>query len=387
MRILVYTGKGGVGKTSIAAATSLQLAKSGKRTLIMSTDQAHSLSDSFGTRLTGSPLEIEKNLYAMEVDPVEESRRAWGNFSDYLRQIISSKANNSIETDEALLFPGLDEAFALLCILDAYEQNEYDAVIVDCAPTGQTLALLSYSEKLNMLSQSLLPMVRTVNSALGSLISKKTSVPKPKDAVFEEFSKLVERLSMLQEILRNRSISSVRIVTTPERIVLEEARRSYTWLQLYDFGVDAVYMNKLYPEQALHGRFKGWKEIQEASLKHARESFCSQKFFMLELQKNELLGKKALYTAADLLYGEADPSEVFCSEKSFDIEEKNGTRVFTVSLPFADADDIFLLKEKSDLVLSFRNETRRFCLPETLSRRNISGYAYQNGRLCIDFDY
>ncbi len=387
MRILVYTGKGGVGKTSMAAATSLHLAQSGKRVLIMSTDQAHSLSDSFGVKLGHKPLKIRENLEAAEIDPVEESRKAWGNLSDYLRQIISSKANDSIETDEALLFPGLEEAFSLLRILDAYEQNEHDAVIVDCAPTGQTLTLLSYSEKLGMLAGSLLPAVRTINSALGTLISKKTTVPKPKDAVFEEFSKLVKRLSGLQDILQDRTVSSVRIVTTPERIVLEEARRSYTWLQLYDFGVDAVYINKIYPKQALEGSFRARKEIQDDGIRLAQESFSGRTIFRLEMQKDELLGQERLCAAAEAMYGTSDPSQIFCTERSFNIEEANGTRIFVIDLPFADQRDISVLKEKSDIVLSFRNETRRFRLPDKLERRNISDYSFEAGRLRIAFDY
>ncbi|WP_024468783.1 ArsA family ATPase [Treponema pedis] len=387
MRILIYTGKGGVGKTSIAAATSLHLANSGKRVLIISTDQAHSLSDSFGIQLSYKPVEICKNLDAMEIDPAEEGKKAWGNLSGYLRQIISSKANNSIETEEALLFTGLDEIFSLLCVLDVYEKDEYDVIIMDCAPTGQTLALLSYSEKFNVLTDSILPMVRNINTALGSLISKKTSVPKPKDAVFEEVVKLAGRLNRLQKILRTREITSVRIVTTPEQIVIEEARRSYTWLQLYDFGVDAIYMNKIYPEKALKNRFKSWAFKQEESIKLVRESFSEQKFFQLELQEDELLGMEKLLKAARIMYGESDPFQVFCSEIAFSIEEVCGTRIFVINLPFADEKSIFVLKEKSDIVLSFRNETRRFSLPDNLKRRNMTSYFYKDGRLRISFDY
>ncbi|WP_320950347.1 ArsA family ATPase, partial [Fusobacterium sp.] len=259
MRILIYTGKGGVGKTSIAAATAFFLANSGKKVILMSTDQAHSLGDVLDKKLNGKISQVFQNLDVVEIDTIEESQKVWRNLQDYLKQIISAKANDGIEIDEALLFPGLEEIFSLLKILDIYEANEYDVMVVDCAPTGQSLSMLTYSEKLNMLADTILPMVQSINSIFGSFISKKTSVPKPRDIVFEEFKSLVKRLTKLYEIFHKRDSTSIRIVTTPEQIVLEEARRNYTWLQLYNFNVDAVYMNKLYPKEAMEGYFEGWE--------------------------------------------------------------------------------------------------------------------------------
>ena len=198
MRILIYTGKGGVGKTSIAAATAVNIALSGKKVLVMSTDQAHSLADSLDMELGFEPTTVFEGLQALEIDPAAESTKAWGNLRDYLKQIISGKANGGIAADEVLLFPGLDELFSLLKILDACESGEYDVIIVDCAPTGETLSLLRYPERLAVLADKLLPSVRSMNSALGGLISRKTQVPKPRDQVFEEFDKLVKRLTQLQ---------------------------------------------------------------------------------------------------------------------------------------------------------------------------------------------
>ena len=378
MRILIYTGKGGVGKTTIAAATAFFLANSGKKVILMSTDQAHSLGDVLDKKLNGKISQVFQNLDVVEIDTIEESQKVWRNLQDYLKQIISAKANDGIEIDEALLFPGLEEIFSLLKILDIYEANEYDVMVVDCAPTGQ---------KLNMLADTILPMVQSINSIFGSFISKKTSVPKPRDIVFEEFKSLVKRLTKLYEIFHKRDSTSIRIVTTPEQIVLEEARRNYTWLQLYNFNVDAVYMNKLYPKEAMEGYFEGWENIQKDNIHLAEESFSEQKLFKLELQSGEIHGREALEKIAKILYKNINPVEIFCQTESFKIEEVNGTRILTIHLPFAKEENISVIKEKYDIIISLLNETRRFHLPDKLKTRKISEYSYKNGELKINMDY
>ena len=387
MRILIYTGKGGVGKTSIAAATALFLANLGKKVILISTDQAHSLGDVLDKKLNGKISQVFQNLDVVEIDTIEESQKVWRNLQDYLKQIISAKANNGIEIDEALLFPGLEEIFSLLKILDIYEANRYDVMVVDCAPTGQSLSMLTYSEKLNILADTILPMVQRINSILGSFISKKTSVPKPRDIVFEEFKNLVKRLTKLYDIFHKRDSTSIRIVTTPEQIVLEEARRNYTWLQLYNFNVDAVYMNKLYPKEAMEGYFEDWKNIQKDNIHLAEESFFEQKLFKLELQSEEIHGKDSLEKIAEILYKNINPAEIFCQTESFQIEEVNGTRILIINLPFAKEENISVIKEKYDIIISLLNETRRFHLPDKLKTRKISEYSYKNGELKISMDY
>ena len=387
MRILFYTGKGGVGKTSIAAVTALFLANLRQKVILMSTDQAHSLGDVLDRKLNGEISQIFKNLDVVEIDTIEESKRVWKNLQDYLKQIISEKSNNGIEIEEALLFPGLEEVFSLLKILDIYEDDKYDVMIVDCAPTGQSLSMLTYSEKLNMLADTILPMVQSINSIFGSAISKKTSVPKPRDVVFEEFKNLAKRLSFLYDIFHNKDSTSIRIVTTSERIVLEEARRNYTWLQLYDFNVDAVYMNRLYPKEVMEGYFEGWENIQNDNIRLAKESFSLQKLFKLELQSEEIHGIDALEKIGELLYKDVNPAETFCQTEAFKMEDINGTRILIINLPFANAENISVTKEKNDIIISLLNETRRFHLPDKLRTRNISDYTFENGELRINMDY
>lgn len=390
MRILMYTGKGGVGKTGIAAATAVRTAALGYRTIIMSTDQAHSLGDVFEKALGADPTKITDNLDALEVDPTVESDRAWGSLKEYLRQIMEEKSGASLAAEEALVFPGLEELSSLLRILDLYEADTYDLIVVDCSPTGETLSLLRYPEQLRVLTDKVLPMVRSVTSALGGLISRATTVPKPRDAVFAELDAVVRRLHSLQKILSNRQTTSLRIVMTPESIVVREAERCLAWLHAFDFGVDAVYVNRIYPDSAVEGYFEGWASLQKESLRRIEESFAGQERFYLPLLDRELRGLPLLTQAASILYDEKrpDPAAIFHTDQSYTTVRnmEDGTWVMTVRLPYMTAADLSVVKEGDDLILGVRNERRRFRLTEQCGRRNLKAWSYENDLLHITFE-
>lgn len=394
MRIILYTGKGGVGKTCIAAATAVRAAALGYRTLVMSTDQAHSLADCFERPLNGEITAVAPCLDALEVDMAKESLKHYGKLKEYLRQIISEKAQGGIAAEEALLFPGLEELSSLLRILELCEEDNYDVLVVDCAPTGETLSLLRYPEQLAVLTDKVLPMLRSITSAFGNLISRATTVPKPRDAVFTELDVLVKRLCVLRTILCDRKKTSLRIVMTPERIVIDEAARSYMWLCAFDFGVDAVFVNRIWPDEALTGSFAPWREVQEERLLDIDGKFPCQKKFCLHLQSEEIRGLTMLERIAGALYGEdpaagEDPTAIFCEEEAYTMERdlSDGTWYLLIRLPGADSSEIGVRKEEGDLILTVRNETRRMHLPDKVANRTLAGWETDGNVLRIGFTY
>ena len=316
MRVIIYTGKGGAGKTSVAAATACRLAEDGKKVLIMSTDQAHSLGDSFDRKIGGEIVNIAENLDALEIDAVKESEDAWGHMQNYLKRVLTARAEGGIEVEELLVFPGLEELFSLFKILDISEEKKYDALIVDCAPTGETLALLKFPEMFGALLEKMLPLKRKTVKVAGPAVEKVTKIPMPQDEVFAELEKLMDKLERLQELMLNKDVLSIRIVTTPEKIVVKEAKRSFTCLHLYDYNVDAVIVNKVYPDEALEGYFSKWAGLQKEGLAEIAEGFPGIPRFRLMLQKREIRSLQVLREVSGL-YGSADPFDVFHKEKIF----------------------------------------------------------------------
>ena len=273
MRIIIYTGKGGVGKTCMAAASACKIAKSGKKVLIMSTDSAHSLGDVFDRTIGKDETEITENLWAQEIDTVYESEQSWGNLKGYLKQLLSAKSGAGIEVEELLVFPGLEELFSMFRILEVYKKGEYDTIIVDCAPTGETLSLLKYPERFSSFVRKILPLERFGVKTIGPIVEKTMKVPMPAEAVFEDVESLMDKMERLQKLLLDKEIVSLRVVTTPEKIVINEAKRNFTCLYLYHYNVDAVIVNHIYPREAMEGYFSKWVQIQEEALREIGECF------------------------------------------------------------------------------------------------------------------
>lgn len=384
MRIILYTGKGGVGKTSIAASTGIKLSSEGKKVLVMSTDQAHSLADSLEVKLGFEPTRVTENLDAMEIDVVNESEKAWGEMQGYLKELITSRAEGGIEVEELLVFPGLEELFSLFKILDIYESKAYDVLIVDCAPTGETLSLLKFPEMFGMMIEKMLPMKRKVIKVAGPAIQKVTKVPMPKDSLFSEFEVLFEKLEALQTLMLNKDVVSMRIVTTPEKIVIKETKRNFTCLHLYDYNVDAIIVNKVYPEEALKGYFNAWVKLQEEGLNELEESFRDIPIFKLMLQQHELKSVPVLKEISEF-YGDKAPEAVLMKQKIFEVTESEDHHLLEIYLPFVEKSEMDLGQRNGEIEISVKNEKRCLFLPEQLHGKDITSAKLENGVLAITF--
>lgn len=385
MRIILYTGKGGVGKTCVAAATACQLAATGKKVMVISTDQAHSLGDALDYKLGSKPCEVAKGLYAMEVDAITECELSWGTIKDYLHEMMISKNGDSLEAEELLVFPGFEELTALFKIKDIYEEGQYDVLIVDCAPTGETLSLLKFPEMLGSWINQIIPMKRKAMKVAGPAVSKLMKIPMPKDTIFDEIEVLLDKMNGLRELLWDKDIVSIRIVTTPERIVIKEAKRNFSFLHLYNYNVDAIIVNKIYPKESMSGYFYPWMKNQEEALKDISESFAGVPIFYLELLKHELRTIERLTSVASDLYGEHNPEEILFKGTIFSTDREGETEVFRISLPFFELKDMELLQKGDELTLIIKNERRRFILPAKLKNKEVQGAKYEDGVLKLSF--
>lgn len=383
MRVIIYTGKGGVGKTSMAAATACKIAKNGKKVLVMSTDQAHSLGDSFDSKIDKEPTYLTENLYAMEIDTVYESEKSWGNLKDYFKQLLTLKGGSGIEVEELLVFPGLEELFSMFKILEVYESGEYDTIIVDCAPTGETLALLKYPERLSGMIKKVLPVKRAGVKYVEPVVENVMKIPMPKDNVFDDIEYLMDKMQRLQDLMLNKEVVSLRVVTTPEKIVINESKRNFTCLYLYHYNVDAIIVNHIYPEKAMEGYFNKWIKLQEDALQEIKESFSEVPRFYVELQGQELRTLDVLNEIGDSIFEEVDPDKVLFKKEIYSID--NEEKCLKIYLPFADKEELRLEQDKNELVVGVRNESRKFPIPVEFAEKEIAGAKFEDGYLHIKF--
>ena len=308
MRIILYTGKGGVGKTSIAAATALKSARSGLKTLVVSTDAAHSLGDSLDITLSPEPIEIEKNLWAQEIDTIHEVEQGWGKIQQYLTALFTAKTVKDITTEELTVFPGMEDLLSLLRILKYYKEKTFDVIIIDCAPTGETLALLSFPEMMRWWMTKLFPIKKKAVKIVRPVVEPLLGIPLPPDGVMSEIENIHHQLDEMKQILSDREISSIRIVVNPEKMVIKEAQRSFTYLNIYDFNVDAVIVNRVIPEGVTDDYFKVWKEIQKKYQGYDNgQLFTDPDLLMLRCLRTEIVGLEMLGRMGDQVFGDEDP--------------------------------------------------------------------------------
>src|SRR5438477_11485177 len=304
MRVILFTGKGGVGKTTVAAATAVRAAGAGQRTLIMSTDPAHSLADSFDIPLSPHAEEIAPNLWAEQIDAQERLEANWRDIQEVVIAFLNWAGVDAIEAEELSVIPGLDEIFSLTDVKRHVDSGRFDFLVVDCAPTAETLRLLSLPEVMNWYIERIFPVERRVVKTIRPLLSRLTSMPIADDRLFAAVERLHRNLDGVRQLLTNERMSSIRLVVNPEKMVIAEARRTYTYLALFGYRVDGVVVNRIIPAEVNDPYFGKWKHIQAEHLETVRESFQPVPILPVRLFDREMVGLELLAEMGQAVYGD-----------------------------------------------------------------------------------
>jgi arsenite/tail-anchored protein-transporting ATPase len=385
VRILLYSGKGGVGKTSLSAATAVRAAKLGRRTLVVSTDSAHSLADALDQKVGPEPVAIAPRLSAVEIDVNRELESHWGVIHDYLTRFMTFKGVADSVAEEMAILPGMEELFSLLKVKGWADSGRYDVVIIDCAPTGETVRMLGVPEILNFYFTRIFPIQRTVLRTVRPVAQRMTDMPIPSDDVFRAVQSLYRELEGMGPLLQDSRRSSIRIVLNPEKMVINESQRLYTYLNLFGFPVDAVVANRVLPEEARSPYFDRWLAIQKGHLATAREAFEPLPLFSARLFDREMVGLDLLDEFGQHVFGKDDPTVVFYKDKPMEVKKEGRGYALYLRLPFAEKERIQLHAQGDELVVQVDNHRRHLLLPRSLAGRLVTGAAFAEGRLRVAF--
>ena len=392
MRILLFTGKGGVGKTTVAAATGLTLAARGLKTLVMSVDAAHSLADAFDIpgALTdkhgGNPVPVAENLWIQEVDVTEEIGRHWKDVSGYITTLLAVTGVEEVLAEELAIFPGMDELSALLYVNQYAREGAYDVLVLDCAPTGESLRFVSlpptldwYMRKLFRVHKKLLKVARPVAQAM-------MDVPLPPDRYLDNVQSLAAKLEGVDALLKDPQTTTVRLVTNAEKIVLRETQRAFMYFGLYGFTVDTVIVNRVLPPGVVDPFFDRWRKTQAEFLAEAHRYFDPVPVFTLELKEDQVVGEAALADLGRSLYGLTDPAASHRVEAPYRYRKRAGRYLLTLDLPFVSKDEVDLAVASSDLIVRIGNVRHHVPIPRTLSGWVPAGAKVEEGRLTVRFE-
>ena len=386
MRVLLFTGKGGVGKTTTAAATAVAAARTGARVLVVSTDPAHSLGDAFGIELGDQPGRVEGSLWGQQLDATARMEESWADIQDWLREVFAWAGLEAIEAEELSVLPGLDEIFALADIKTHAASGDWDVLVVDCAPTAETIRLLSLPDVLTWYMERVFPVGRKVNRVVAPLLGRLTSLPVAGDEVFGATSRFYDRMDGVKQLLTDPDVTSVRLVVNPERMVIAEARRTATYLSLYGYHVDAVVANRLLPDDVVDPWFDRWRDLQAEHLKTIEQGFAPVPVLRAELADDELVGIEALAAFAERLYGGDDPAaRRHLAEPMYVEEDVDGVNL-VLELAQADRDDLEVGRVGDELLVRVGPYRRAIVLPDSLRRREVTGASLRDGVLRVAFN-
>jgi arsenite-transporting ATPase len=385
MRIVLYTGKGGVGKTCVSAAAALAAGKAGQRTVILSSDRAHSLGDCFGLELGLDPTPVAPNVEALETDPGTEIDRHWSEIQDYMRALMTSQGVDRLLAEEIAMIPGLEEGSTLLRLRDLAESGDYDALIVDCAPTGATLRLLSLPDAFSWFMRRIFPLERATVKVLRPTAGRLLPFPLPEDRFYASLESLYRRVLEVHELLTNPETSGVRLVTIPEQMAVEETKRAYAEFSLYALCVEEVIINRVLPDQVTDPYLDAMKASQRRWTEAIERDFAPLRITQAHLLPEELVGIERLEEFAGALFDGADPMQPLRAEPPVRIEERDGACRMTMALQFASREDVELIQRRDELVIEIGSSRRNLLLPRALAKMRAIRARVKDGALIIDF--
>jgi arsenite-transporting ATPase len=384
-RTILYTGKGGVGKTSVAAATARRCAAAGLRTVVLSTDPAHSLSDVLEQRLGPDPVAAGDLLWGQEVSAQDEMERNWAGVQEWLGELLIARGVDRISAEELTVPPGMDELFSLLAIKRHHESGDYDAVIVDCAPTGETLRLLSFPDVARWWLDKVFPQQGRILDAARPFARAVLDVSLPGAEVFDDVQRLVRNLIAMNEILRDNEHVSIRLVMTPDRMVVDEARRTFTYLNLYGYLTDAVVVNRVFGAEV--GEYFGpWRARQQEQLGAVRDAFAPVPVLQAPYFDEEVVGPAMLDRLGGALFAEPGTAHaVLHASVSERLELRADGATLRLDLPFADKGDLALKRLGAELIVRVDGHKRTMLLPPALDDFEPTGAAFEDGALTVTF--
>jgi arsenite/tail-anchored protein-transporting ATPase len=384
-RTVLYTGKGGVGKTSVAACTARRCAAAGLETLVISTDPAHSLSEALSADLGGQPVKVDDRLWGQEVKAQEEMERHWSGVQEWLGELLQERGVDRISAEELTVPPGMDELFSLLCLQAHNESGRWDAIIVDCAPTGETLRLLSFPDVARWWIDKVFPLERQILAAARPIARSLLDISLPSQAVFSDIERLSQNLIAMNEILRDRERCTIRLVMNPDKMVIGEAMRTFTYLNLYGYLTDAVVVNRLFPA-GVGDYFAAWRRVQEQHLELVHSAFAPLPVLCAPYFEQEVVGPGMLDRLADALFCDLDPAAVLHEQITQQLEVGDDGALLKLALPFASKGDISLKQLGLQLVVRVDGHKRTIMLPPALAAFHPTEATFEDGALEVRFD-
>ena len=392
MRIIFFAGKGGVGKTSVAAATGIKTAQMGHKTVVMSLDVAHSLADIFDLEKglldqnKGQPFGVRDNLWIQELDIQEEIQRYWSEIYMYISGLLNRTGIDEVLAEELAVFPGMEEVSLLLYINKYVREKEYDVILLDCAPTGESLRFISIPTTLDWYMKKIFKWERTVAKYVRPLAQRVTDIPLPGDDYFQAIQDLFERLKGVDQVLVDPEITSVRLVTNPEKVVLKETQRAFMYFCLYKMNIDAIIMNRILPETVTDSYFSDWLKDQQHNFTEAAEFFNPVPILPVNLFSGEIIGYDHLRDLADRIYVDRNPLERFYTEEPYQLIKENADYRLRLKLPFVSKKDVELNKLYDELVIRVGGFKRHILLPRQVSSLNSVSAKMEGEYLNVVFE-